>query len=56
MNNEELNKLTGIIIDCCITVHKIMGPGLLESVYIFCLRKEFKLRGIKFKKEVIERF
>jgi hypothetical protein len=27
---EELNELTGQILDACITVHKEMGPGLLE--------------------------
>ncbi len=27
-------------------VHKIMGPGLLESVYEMCLLKELHLRNI----------
>ena len=26
---EEVNDLTGKILDCCIIVHKEMGPGLL---------------------------
>jgi GxxExxY protein len=30
----------GIILDACITVHKIIGPGLLESIYEQCLMKE----------------
>ena len=46
MTHEEYNKLSGIILDCCITVHKEMGPGLLESVYEWCLMKEFELRNI----------
>jgi hypothetical protein len=29
----EYYKTSGIILDACITVHKIMGPGLLESIY-----------------------
>jgi len=29
----EYNKISGIILDACIAVHKIMGPGLLESIY-----------------------
>ncbi len=50
--NEELNELTGQILDACITVHKEMGPGLLESVYELCLMKELELRGIKAKNQV----
>ena len=29
----EYYKTSGIILDACITVHKFMGPGLLESIY-----------------------
>jgi len=47
MNNEELDKLSAKILDSAITVHKEMGPGLLESVYEQCLLKEFELRVIK---------
>jgi GxxExxY protein len=42
----EYNKTSGIILDTCITVHKIMGPGLLESIYEQCLMKEFELRNV----------
>lgn len=30
-----------------------MGPGLLESVYHKCLKKELNLRGISFKSELL---
>lgn len=30
-----------------------MGPGLLESVYELCMMKEFELRGIKAKSQVV---
>jgi GxxExxY protein len=43
----EYNKISGMILDSCTTVHKIMGPGLLESIYEQCLMKEFELRGTK---------
>jgi len=45
-------KTSGIILDACITVHKIMGPELLESIYEQCLMKEFELRMIKAKNQV----
>jgi len=37
MNREEHNRLSKEILDAAITVHKEMGPGLLESVYEYCL-------------------
>ena len=51
MNREELNQLSKVILDACVTVHKEMGPGLLESVYELCLMKEFELRGVKAKNQ-----
>ncbi len=36
-----------------IEVHKALGPGLLESVYHKCLKKELNLRGIKFQSELL---
>jgi len=53
MNREELNKLSKQIVDASISVHKEMGPGLLESVYKYCLLKEFELRNIKASSQVI---
>ena len=46
MTKEQLNKLGGQILDACIAVHKELGPGLLESVYVYALLKELQLRGI----------
>jgi GxxExxY protein len=45
-------KTSGIILDSCITVHRIMGPGLLESIYEMCLMKEFEIRGINARNQV----
>jgi len=53
MTNERLNELSKIILDACITVHKEMGPGLLESVYELCLMKELELRGVNAKSQVV---
>lgn len=47
MTNEQLNDLSKTILDSCITVHKEMGPGLLESIYELCLICELEQRGIK---------
>ena len=44
MNQEQLNNLSGKILDACISVHKELGPGLLESAYAIALRKELSLR------------
>jgi GxxExxY protein len=38
---------------CAIEVHKHLGPGLLESVYHSCLKKEMIIRGIDFQTELI---
>jgi hypothetical protein len=39
--------LTGEVIGAAIEVHRLMGPGLLESVYQVCLEEELRLRGIE---------
>lgn len=50
---KRLDALSAQILDSCITVHNIMGPGLLESVYEMCLMKEFEIRGIPAKNQVL---
>lgn len=47
MEKEHLNQISKQILDASITVHKEMGPGLLEAVYQQCLVKELQLRGVK---------
>ena len=42
----EINEITGEIIDASIKIHKILGPGLLESVYEEILHYELTQRGI----------
>ena len=51
MNREELNLLSKKIIGCAIEVHKLLGPGLLESAYQVCIGYEFDLNRMKYKKE-----
>ena len=45
------NSIFREIIGAAIEVHKILGPGLLESAYQECLARELSLRGIKFERE-----
>ena len=52
MNREYLNKLSKIILDSSIEVHRNLGPGLLESVYEVCLCKELDLRDINLQRQV----
>lgn len=52
MTKEQLNKLSGQILDSSLSVHKEMGPGLLESVYESCLLQELSLRNIKVESQV----
>ena len=42
----EYNRLSGIIVDSALSVHRALGPGLLESVYEECLTYELRGRGL----------
>ena len=50
---DELDEITGEILDACIKVHKELGPGLLESVYELCLCQELSDRDIEFQNQVV---
>jgi GxxExxY protein len=49
---ETNSALTGKIIGAAIEVHRVLGPGLLESAYQTCLCHELQLNGIGFRTEV----
>jgi GxxExxY protein len=49
---EDPNYITEKIIGSAIAVHKILGPGLLESAYEECLCYELKNNGLVFSKQV----
>jgi GxxExxY protein len=42
---EELNSITEAVIGAAISVHRALGPGLLESTYEACLEFELLKRG-----------
>jgi GxxExxY protein len=47
-----VNKITESIIQSAIEVHRALGPGLLESTYQACLKRELELRGHRVETEV----
>ena len=52
MEQNQINQLSQTVVDAAVSVHKTMGPGLLESIYEACLMKELELRGIAVRKQV----
>jgi len=46
------NEISKIIIDTAIDMHRKLGPGLLESVYLVILAHELRKRGLTVEKEV----
>jgi GxxExxY protein len=52
LSTEDLNQLTGQIIDSAISVHRELGPGMLESAYEACLACELRERGIQAETQV----
>ena len=51
MLNPNLNELATKAIGCALTVHKTLGPGLLESAYQECLYFELAKTGLRVEKE-----
>lgn len=51
MQPKQSNEISHQIIGRAIEVHKIMGPGLLESIYQKCLRMELEQLGFSIQTE-----
>jgi len=49
MNHDEISR---IIVDTALHVHRTLGPGLLESVYLEVMVYELRNRGLEVEKEV----
>jgi GxxExxY protein len=45
----EFDQISNQVIGCALEVHRVLGPGLLESTYEQCLAHELSLAGISFK-------
>ncbi len=52
MKKAVYNSITEKIIGAAIEVHKELGPGLLESVYEYCLEAEIKSIGLCVNRQV----
>ena len=50
--NGDVEVTARAIVDSGLTVHRALGPGLLESVYEHCLAHELTLRGLTVRRQV----
>ncbi len=48
----ERDPLTEQVIGAAIEVHRVLGPGLLESAYEHCLCHELQARGVEHRRQV----
>jgi GxxExxY protein len=46
------NEITEKVIHAAIEVHRILGPGLLESAYEQCLAHELRTEGLRFARQL----
>ena len=49
---QDLEKIGKKVVDAAYTVHKNLGPGLLEKVYEACFCHELKKRGLFYKRQM----
>lgn len=52
MTKDQYEHFAKQIFESALEVHRIMGPGLLESVYEYCLWKELNMRSIFAERQV----
>ena len=52
MTDDPLNRMSGIVVDECIRIHKELGPGLLETVYETVLAGALERRGLQVDRQV----
>ena len=50
---ERANAWSHLVIGAAIEVHRIKGPGLIESIYSQCFQRECDLRSIPFRRELL---
>lgn len=47
-----LDEMARVVVQAAVEVHRVLGPGLLESVYEQALSVELALRGVRFVRQV----
>ena len=47
----KVNEITQTVIGAAIEVHRVLGPGLLESAYEECLCRELVLRNVPYERQ-----
>ena len=49
--DKEIDQIASVVVDAALEVHRILGPGYLESVYEDAMARELTLRGISFERQ-----
>ena len=52
MDRADLDKISYLVIQSAVEIHKALGPGLLESVYRTCMIYELRARALTVSSEV----
>ena len=51
IQEDEIEEIAKIVVDCAYKVHKTLGPGLLEKVYEVCFCHELDKAGLSFEQQ-----
>jgi GxxExxY protein len=49
---DALNQISNVVIGAAIEVHRVLGPGLLESAYEECLAWELQQKGLAVQRQI----
>jgi GxxExxY protein len=47
------NPIGETVLGCALKVHKVLGPGLLESAYETCLAREFAKARLSYQRQIV---
>ncbi|MDF5708610.1 MAG: GxxExxY protein [Nostoc sp. S4] len=53
MDRDEINQISGAVVDAAYMVHTSLGPGLLESVYETVMDFELRRRKLRVQRQVV---